>query len=124
MGVIDGYEFWKIVDRCNPYKTIRGLCEATGLGYWNVAQQRSKNIIPKADVLLTISAAVNKSVDYLLTGTERRDYPPRIDAIARACMYSATGEDLLAVERILRLPSEYIAVKKEEVKRSSSSALA
>ena len=122
--MIDGYEFWTIVDGCNPYRTIKGLCDATGLGYWNIAQQRSKNIIPKADVLLAISSAVNKSVDYLLTGVERREYPARIEAIARACLYSATGEDLLAVERILRLPSEYVAVKKDEIKRNTSSALA
>lgn len=119
-----GYEFWKVVDACNPYKTIRGLCEATGLGYWNVAQQRSKDIIPKADVLLTISKALNKSIEYLLTGQESKEYPTRIDAIARACLYSATGEDLLAIERILRLPSDYMAIRKDEFQRKNCSVLA
>ena len=42
------FEFWKTIDRINPYKTMRGLCEKTGLDYWNTAQQRSKNIVPKA----------------------------------------------------------------------------
>ena len=119
-----GYEFWKVVDGCNPYKTIRGLCDATGLGYWNVAQQRSKNIIPKADVLLAISTALNRSIEYLLTGQEHQPYPDRIDTIARACVHSATGEDLLAIERILRIPTDYCAVRKDEIKRNTNSALA
>ena len=118
-----GYEFWKVVDGCNPYKTIRGLCDATGLDYWNVAQQRSKNIIPKAESLLAISEALHKSIEFLLTGRERRDWPPRIDAIARACTYTATGEDLLAIERILRLPTDYYAARKD-TQKGSSSALA
>lgn len=107
-----GFDFWKTVDGCNPYKTIRGLCEVTGLNYWNTAQQRSKNIIPKADVLLKISEAVNKSVDYLLTGKERKDYPPRIDAIARRCLYFASTEDLFLIEHILKIPSDYEVIKR------------
>ena len=119
------FNFWKLIDQINPYKTMRGLCEKTGLDYWNTAQQRSKNIVPKAADLLIISAAVNRSVDYLLTGQEKRDYPPRIDRIARQCQFFASNEDLMLIERILRLPSEFEAVeKKEKPAAKGSSALA
>lgn len=119
------YEFWKLVDNINPYKTMRGLCEKTGLDYWNTAQQRSKNIVPKAADLITISQAVNRSIDFLLTGVEKRDYPPRIDRIARQCQFFATKEDLMLVERILRIPSEFEAVEKKSdriVKAGSTTA--
>ncbi len=112
------FNFWANVDMCNPYKTIRGLCNATGLDYWNTAQQRSKNIIPKADVLLRISNAVHKSIEYLLTGKDRKEYPPRIEAIARRCLYFASEEDLFLIEHILKMPSEYEIVKKGSEKNN------
>lgn len=113
------FNFWTNVDTCNPYKTIRGLCNATGLDYWNTTQQRSKNIIPKADVLLKISKAVHKSIEYLLTGKDHKEYPPRIDAIARRCLYFASEEDLFLIERILNIPSDY-EIKRSDNKRKNN----
>lgn len=52
-------------------------------------------------------------MEYLISGKEYKSYPERIERIINNIMYNATEEDLLLIERILRIqkPSE-----KEEVK--------
>ena len=120
----NAYEFWKRVDAYNPCNNTRELCKRIGLDYWNTMQQRSKEIIPKPPELLKISKALGKTIDFLLTGEERRDYSPRIDRIARECQFYATNEDLMLIERILRIPSDYIAVEKKENTANTSSGIA
>lgn len=102
-NIISGYEFWKLVDKFNPYKTMRELAEHAGIEYNHVKQQRADCRMPKVDDLFSLSQTIGKSMEFLVTGGQKQIYPPRIEAIAAKCL-AASSEDIRLVERILRLP--------------------
>lgn len=71
-----GFEFWKLVDRLNPYRTMSQLAEAAGLNYLNIKQQRTDCRIPKAEDLFKLANALHVSIETLLTGKEEKDENP------------------------------------------------
>lgn len=111
-------EFWENVDAHNPYKTIGELIKAGNLNYYRIAQQRSDGIIPKAEDLVRLSNAMHKSLEFLLLGIDRKVYSPRVETIANRCEYLASQEELLLIEHILRIPSDYEIVKKQKKESS------
>ena len=111
------------IDNCNPYKSIGELIRAGNMNYHRITQQRVDGTIPKAEDLLRLSGAMNKSIEFLLTGQERKLYPKRIEKIADCCMYRASEEDILLIERVLRIQSPSTE-KKESRATSGSGALA
>ncbi|MBO8442591.1 MAG: hypothetical protein IAC42_02365 [Spirochaetes bacterium] len=66
----DGFAFWKLVDKLNPYRSITDFIKAAGLNYNNAKQQRSDCRIPKSEDLLKIASTLGVSIEYLLTGKE------------------------------------------------------
>lgn len=102
--MVDGYQFWKIVDECNPYDTVLELSEKIGATYTKIRQQRANGTFPKAADLYRISKEVNKPMEFLMTGQEYSKYSERIERIAENLMYYASEEDIMLVERILRIP--------------------
>lgn len=118
-------EFWNHIDKINPYRSIAGLVQASGIDYHRLTQQRSRGYMPKPEDLLRLADATKHSIEFLLTGVERHSfYPKRIECIADYCTYRATDEDLFAIERILRIPSNYEVVEKKDDHRASGNALA
>lgn len=79
--MLDGFEFWKLIDRLNPYKTVSELAEAAGINYHNIKQQRTDCRIPKAEDLFKLSRALNCSMEYLLTGKEETIADPEIEFV-------------------------------------------
>ena len=95
--------FWSRVDRLNPYKTLAKLIASTGLDYGLIKHQKMDNRIPKTMDALKLASALNTTVEYLVTGEHYKIYPARIERIINNILYHANEEDLLLIERILRL---------------------
>ncbi len=114
-------EFWNNIDQINPYRSLGELVRASGIDYHRLTQQRSRGYMPKPEDLLKLSHGTKHSIESLLTGSQSHSfYPKRIERIADYCMYRATDEDILLVERILRIPSDYEVVEKKDDRASSS----
>ncbi len=108
-------EFWAHIDQINPYGSIAGLVQASGIDYHRLTQQRSRGFMPKPEDLLKLADATKHSIEFLLTGAERHSfYAKRIERIADYCTYRASDEDLFVIERILKIPSDYEVVEKKE----------
>lgn len=116
--------FWARIDELNPYATLTLLAKKAGIEYWHLVQQRRKKSIPKAEDLLKLSTALHVSIERLLTGKAIAYIPERVQKILNRLMYTASEEQVFAVEVLLGLQSEYTISKKAEIKRNSSSALA
>ncbi len=110
---IEANALWERIDRKNPYTTLKKLMTEAGVDYSNVKKQRYLERIPCPSDLYNISHALGCSMEFLLTGTEYKSYPERIEKIINNIMYNATEEDLLLIERILRIQKP---AEKEEVK--------
>lgn len=117
-------EFWERIDELNPFATLTLLTKKAGIEYWHLVQQRKKKSIPKAEDLLKLSATLHVPIERLLTGKAISYIPERVQKIMNRLMYTASEEQLFAVEILLGLQSEYTISKKDEIKRNSSSALA
>lgn len=117
-------EFWERIDELNPFATLTLLTKKAGIEYWHLVQQRKKKSIPKAEDLLKLSATLHVPIERLLTGKAIVYIPERVQKIMNRLMYTASEEQLFAVEVLLGLQSEYTISKKDEIKRNSSSALA
>ena len=115
-------DFWERVDNYNPYSTLMELAEHTGCTYTKFRQQRVKHILPKAEDVLAISKELLVTTDFLLTGKKNAIvYSPRIEEIAKRCQFYATETDIVMIERILRIPSEYEVIEKKEKSGASGS---
>lgn len=65
----DGYYFWKRVDAARPKTmTLKHVVEEAGLNYHLVKVQRSCNRIPKAIEAAKLAAALEVSLEWLITG--------------------------------------------------------
>lgn len=104
--IVDGYQFWKVVDECNPYKTVLELSKKIGAKYTKIRQKRAKGTFPKAVDLYLISKETKSSMEYLMTGKKSSSsLSPRLERILFRIKYSATESDLILIERILRMDS-------------------
>ena len=115
---MDAYRFWANLDeaRKSNQSSLKEVCRKLGIAYQRIADQRSECRLPKLEDAFLLASDLGVSLEYLLTGTEQTTiYPERIKAIADACMHEATEEDLVLVERILR-----ITPKHEEKKAATS----
>lgn len=104
--VINGEDFWKRVDKINPYPTIAKLISITDIDYGLIKKQRFDRRIPKTADSYEIAKALNTSLEFLLTGIEPMKLPDRIEKIVFYLEHLATEEDFRLVERILRIPAE------------------
>lgn len=104
-NIISGKEFWELVIRNNPYSTLSELTAKAGIDYRHAMQQRGDNRMPKVEDIFLLSRAMGKSMEFLVTGKLRQNYPPHIEAIANRCM-AVSPEDIRIVERILRIPHD------------------
>lgn len=105
MNKIDGYAFWRNVDKLlEDHKiTYKELSLVTGIEYRAVTTQRNRHSIPKAEQLLIMAEFLKVSVDSLLRDDAKiSPEAQRIEKIKKAC-WLASEEDLLLVERILRI---------------------
>ena len=120
--MLNGKQFWAVVDSVSPYKKLAEFAKATGMAYNTVRQQRTDGTLPKAEDLYNISRALHKSMEYLLTGSDQDRYSKRVEKIAWHCQNIASEDDLFIIEKILGISSDYEVTKKET--GESSSALA
>lgn len=77
--------FWENVKRLLSEKRILQKDFAEMLGY-NVAtlkNQMTRNISPDVDTAVKIAAALNTSVEYLVTGQESDRYKARYDQLVK-----------------------------------------
>lgn len=96
---MDGYSFWKRVDKIRPKEDLKVFAKKSGLDYVRLTNQRSDCRIPKLEDAYMISVALGCSIEYLITGEESHRYDARIIAIANAL--EADPEKLDAVEVLL-----------------------
>lgn len=96
---MDGFEFWKRVDKIRPKKDLKVFAKENGLDYVRLTNQRSDCRIPKLEDAYKLSAALGCSIEYLINGEENHKYNARITAIADAL--EADPDKLDAVETLL-----------------------
>ena len=68
---MNAYEFWKRVDSLNK-GTAQELAEIVGIKYVTMLGMRTRCTFPKLDKIISISKALNVSIDYLLLGDTER----------------------------------------------------
>ena len=112
--MLNGYQFWKIVDEYNPYDTVLELSEKIGATYTKIRQQRANGTLPKASDLYKISQELHKPMEFLLTGKDSEPYPERVMRIIRFLTNFATEEDYILIERILRIPGKNHTISQKE----------
>lgn len=120
---MDGYHFWKQIDEINPYGTAAELSKQMGINYYAMKQWRADSRIPKAETLLSLSRVLNRSIEFLLTGTESVRYSDRVKRIADACQRNASEEELFVVEKVLGLEPK-ASTEKKGCHRTPGGALA
>ena len=112
--MLNGKQFWAVVDSVTPYKRLADFAKATGMAYNTVRQQRVDGTLPKAEDLYNISKALHRSMEFLLTGEEKPVFSERVDKIAWHCQNIASDEDLFIIEKLLGIRSDYEIVEKKE----------
>ena len=105
--MVDGKTFWNRVDfeLGEIDKTLMDLSKSAKIVYGTMTDSRQREALPKAEIIFKISKFLNVPIDRLLSDAEPSAMMKRIDRIRRACLV-ASEEDLLLVERILRIDSK------------------
>ena len=102
---MDGYCFWKNVDKVLGQQKLISIAEKAGVNYRTIKNQRSGVRLPSLDDAFKIAKVLGVSLEYLLTGNQiDAKYPHRIENIVNACL-TANEADLSLVERVLRIDS-------------------
>ena len=88
----DAMIFWERVDNLVKSKriTLKQLCADYGLVYGTIMQNKARKILPSLLITKGLSKALNKSLDYLVTGEEYKDafYKQMEDNIQTKFLYS------------------------------------
>ena len=93
-----GYDFWKRIDAMRKTSSLSSICNATGIKYSRVKENRSDNRIPCVEDLYLLSNYLGCSIEYLLTG-EARVVCPEADFVIK------NKAARLLVKRIMNKPS-------------------
>lgn len=96
--MFDGYVFWKRVDAMRKTNSLSSICNATGIKYSRVKENRSDNRIPCVEDLYLLSNYLGCSIEYLLTG-EARVVCPEADFVIK------NKAARLLIRRIMENPS-------------------
>lgn len=109
--MLDGYQFWKNVDRVNPYRSARAMAKAAGIDYKHMTQQRADSTVPKAADLLKMSHTMHVSIESLLTGvddgspldliSEEARFVERSDAMKTLVRYCMRDSRLLSAFELI-----------------------
>ena len=94
MNKVDTYQFWKRIDSLRDV-SISEISKISGINYQRLKEQRSSQRLPCGEDLLSISKALNVSIEFLLTGHDV--FSPRIYSIAKK-MDSLTEAQLDVIE--------------------------
>ncbi len=118
--MVDGFTFWNLVDKNNPYGSAKALADIAGINYRHMVQQRADCRVPKCEDVLIIADALNLTMEYLLTGKKEKKrvekhYPERIENIAKWLLMFATEEDFTLVERVLRMPGKNTGIQTSKI---------
>lgn len=70
MAELTGKDFWDrvFIEQYKLKMTDVALSEVSGIPYGTIHTQKSRKSLPKADILLALSKALDVSSDFLLTG--------------------------------------------------------
>jgi hypothetical protein len=102
-------DFWITIDNLLSERkaSLVDMCEVTGIVYGTVNSQRVRGSLPKLDQLHLMAQYFGTSIENLVYPQETFTSPKlkRINNIRKACLI-ASEEDLLLVERILRIDNK------------------
>ncbi len=69
-------DFWKRLEEKQrgrgKKKSLRAICENTGIPYQTVVNQKCDNRFPTVSVIVALAEELDCSIDWLLTGSERQ----------------------------------------------------
>lgn len=84
MTTINPTTFWERIDILLGRKSLRGLCESSGIRINSVYTLRRRNQMPDIDQLLAFSEYFGVSLDYLATGRgqDRSGFQPKVKEVA------------------------------------------
>ena len=89
---MDGYLFWKNVDKILGQQKLIDAAEKAGINYRTIKNQRSDSRLPRLEDAFKIAQSLGTTVEYLMTGETEQD----------RCLI-ASDDDLALVERVLRI---------------------
>ena len=76
MTELDAGLFWKRLEEKQrgrgKKKSLRAICENTGIPYQTVVNQKCDNRFPTASVIVALAEELDCSIDWLLTGSRKR----------------------------------------------------
>ncbi len=75
-------KYWERVDMLKGGISLSEICAQAKLNYNRVKHNRSDMRLMNTEDTLALAEVLHTTVEYLLTGTEKTAYPPRIKAIA------------------------------------------
>ena len=119
MFSIRAIDIWNRVDELRKEIPLTDICKKAGIPYARVKRNRTDCRIPSCEDLFAISSELGTTMEYLITGTNNNTYPDRITIIANRCLHYATEEDLILIERILRIPSTSANINEKGSERTS-----
>ena len=94
---MNAYNFWKRVDSLNK-GTAQELAEIVGIKYVTMLGMRTRCTFPKLDKIISISKALNVSIDYLLLGDTER--------LSREALYVEQNPDArLLIRALMKNPA-------------------
>ena len=65
---MDGYLFWKNVDRILGQQKLIDAAEKAGINYRTIKNQRSDSRLPRLEDAFKIARSLGTTVEYLMTG--------------------------------------------------------
>ena len=71
---MDAYSFWKRVDACNPFSTVKKLSEVCGIDYNRVKKNRSDMRLPNLEDAYALARILKVSLEFLITGEDSRPH--------------------------------------------------
>ena len=98
---MNAYNFWKRVDSLNK-GTAQELAEIVGIKYVTMLGMRTRCTFPKLDKIISISKALNVSIDYLLLGDTER--------LSREASYVEQNPDAKLLVRAIMQNSHLLSV--------------
>ena len=94
----NAYEYWNRIDSSNKM-SLKDLCEASGVSYVKVRQNRTDMRLMGCMETLALSKALNVSMEYLLEGSTDNKFQEYFAYLEKADKWQ-----IAAVRRILEMP--------------------
>ena len=104
MDLFRPLDVWNRIDAVRT-ESLTSLCTRVNVSYPRIKRNRTDCRLPSLTDLYLLSKGLNTSIEFLLTGNDTSEFPPRILTIAKRCL-DAEEDDLRLIEKVLNIKKE------------------